>query len=36
MTKQERKLKSMLNYFQVDLKGLTDEKLSVKEKTKFI
>jgi len=36
MTKQERKLKSMLNYFQVDLKGLTDEKLSVKEKTKLI
>jgi len=36
MTKQERKLKSMLNYFEVDLKGSHDEKLSKKEKNKFI
>lgn len=36
MTKQERKLKSMLNYFQIDLKGLTDEKISIKDKNKFI
>ena len=36
MTKQERKLKSMLNYFQVDLKGSRDEKLSKKEKNNFI
>jgi len=36
MTKQERKLKSMLNYFQIDLKSVTDEKISIKEKNKFI
>ena len=36
MTKQERKLKSMLNYFHIDLKSVTDEKVSIKEKNKFI
>ncbi|MSP85096.1 MAG: hypothetical protein EXR18_04630 [Flavobacteriaceae bacterium] len=36
MTKQERKLKYMLNYFEVDLKGVRDEKLSKKEKYIFV
>lgn len=34
MTKQEHKLKSMLNYYEVDLKGNKDEKMS-KEDLKF-
>jgi len=36
MTKQERKLKSMLNYFEVNLKGSKDEKLDKKELTNFL
>ena len=36
MTKQERKLKSMLNYFEVTLKGSKDEKLNKKELDTFI
>ena len=29
MTKQEHKLKSMLNYFEVDLKGQKNEKMEI-------
>ena len=36
MTKQEHKLKSMLNYFEVDLKGQKDEKLEKKDLKKFL
>lgn len=36
MTKQERKLQSMLNYFEVDLNGKKDEKLSKKELSSFL
>lgn len=36
MTKQEHKLKSMLNYYEVDLKGKKDEKMSKKEKQRFL
>jgi hypothetical protein len=36
MTKHEKKLKSMLNYYEIDLKGKRNEKMSDKELTKFI
>jgi hypothetical protein len=36
MTKQEHKLKSMLNYYEVNLTGGKDEKLSKKELNKFL
>lgn len=36
MTKQERRLQSMLNYFEVDLSGKKDEKMSKKELTSFL
>ncbi len=36
MAKQERKLKSMLNYFEVTLNGSKDEKLNKKELDTFI
>jgi hypothetical protein len=36
MTKQERKLKSMLNYYEVDLGGKKDEKMSKKALSKFL
>ena len=36
MTKQEHKLKSMLNYFEVDLVGKRNEKMSKKDLTKFL
>lgn len=36
MTKQERKLKHMLNYFEISSKGSKDEKLNKKELTKFL
>jgi len=36
MTKQEIKLKSMLNYLEVDMNGKKDEKMSKRELTKFL
>ena len=36
MTKQELKLKSMLNYLEVDMNGKKDEKMSKKELTTFL
>ncbi len=36
MTKQEHKLKSMLNYYEVDLSGGKDERMSKKELNKFL
>lgn len=36
MRKQEHKLKSMLNYYQVDMGGKKDEKMSKRELTKFL
>ena len=36
MTKQEHKLKSMLNYYEVDLGGKKDERMSKKELNKFL
>jgi hypothetical protein len=36
MTKQEHKLKSMLNYYEVDLRGGKDEKMSKKELNRFL
>ena len=36
MTKQEHKLKSMLNYYEVDLKGNKDEKMDKKDLKKFL
>lgn len=36
MTKQERKIKSMLNYFQIDMEGSRDEKMTKKQKDDFI
>lgn len=36
MTKQEHKLKSMLNYYEVDLKGNKDEKMEKNELKKFL
>lgn len=36
MTKQEHKLKSMLNYYEVDLKGNKDEKMNKKDLNKFL
>ena len=36
MTKQENKLKSMLNYYEVDLKGVKDEKMDKKDLNKFL
>jgi hypothetical protein len=36
MTKQEHKLKSMLNYYEVDLSGGKDEKMSKKELNRFL
>ncbi len=36
MTKQEHKLKSMLNYYEVDLGGKKDEKMTKKELNRFL
>lgn len=36
MTKQEHKLKSMLNYYEVNLRGGKDEKLKGKELRRFL
>ena len=36
MTKQELKLKSMLNYYEIDLAGKKDEKLPKKDLDKFL
>ena len=36
MTKQEHKLKSMLNYYEVDLLGKKDEKMEKKDLKKFL
>ena len=36
MTKQEHKLKSMLNYYEVDLHGKKDERMSKKELNRFL
>jgi len=36
MTKQEHKLKSMLNYYEVDLRGKKDERMSKKELERFL
>jgi hypothetical protein len=36
MTKQELKLKSMLNYYEIDLSGKKDEKMSKKDLEKFL
>lgn len=36
MTKQELKLKSMLNYYEIDLTGKKDEKLSKKDLDRFL
>ena len=36
MTKQEHKLKSMLNYYEVDLRGDKDEKMTKKALSRFL
>ena len=36
MIKQEHKLKSMLNYYEVDLLGGKDEKMNKKTLSKFL
>lgn len=36
MTKHERQIKSMLNYYQIDIGGSKDEKLSKREQKKFL
>lgn len=36
MTKQEHKLKSMLNYYEVDLRGGKDEKMTKKSLNRFL
>jgi hypothetical protein len=36
MTKQEHKLKSMLNYYEVDLRGNKDEKMTKKALNRFL
>jgi hypothetical protein len=36
MTKQEHKLKSMLNYYEVDLRGKKDEKMTKKGLSRFL
>ena len=36
MTKQEHKLKSMLNYYEVDLRGKKDEKMTKKALSRFL
>jgi hypothetical protein len=36
MTRQEHKLKSMLNFYEVDLKGSKDEKMDKKEQKLFL
>ena len=36
MTKQEHKLKTMLNYYEVDLRGGKDEKMSKKNLSRFL
>jgi hypothetical protein len=36
MTKQEHKLKSMLNYYEVDLRGGKDEKMTKKALNRFL
>lgn len=36
MTKRERQMKSMLNYYQIDMGGVRDEKLSKKDQKKFL
>jgi hypothetical protein len=36
MTKQEHKLKSMLNYYEVDLRGGKDEKMTKKSLSRFL
>ena len=36
MTKHERQIKSMLNYYQIDTGGSKDEKMSKREQKKFL
>jgi hypothetical protein len=36
MTKHEKKLKAMLNYYEIDLKGKKNEKMSSRDLTRFI
>jgi hypothetical protein len=36
MTNQEHKLKSMLNYYEVDLSGVKDEKMTKKQLNRFL
>jgi len=36
MTKHERQIKSMLNYYEIDMGGSKDEKLSKREQKKFL
>lgn len=36
MTKQERKIKSMLNYYQIDTGGTKNEKMTKKKKEEFL
>ena len=36
MTKHERQMKSMLNYFQIDVGGSKDEKMSKRDQKKFL
>jgi hypothetical protein len=36
MTKQEHKLKAMLNYYEVDLRGKKDEKMTKKALSRFL
>ena len=36
MTKQQHKLKSMLNYYEVNMGGKKDEKMSKKQKQRFL
>ena len=36
MTKRELKIKSMLNYYQIDMGGNKDEKMNKTDKKKFL
>jgi hypothetical protein len=36
MTKREQKMKSMLNYFEIDMHGTRDEKMTTKESVDFL
>lgn len=36
MTKHERQIKSMLNYYQIDMGGRRDEKMSKRDQKKFL